>query len=120
MSLTEKIDELMALNGIKNKAELARLSGLPYTTIDGIYKKGSENLKLSTLKSLCRVLGCSLDELVTGKAFPDIAVFTEDDTALLITYHDLNSDGRQRLMQYAEELSTIMKYQKKKREDEDV
>ena len=113
MSLTDKLDELMALNGIKNKAELARLSGIPYTTIDGIYKKGSENLKLSTLKSLCRVLGCSLDELVTGKTVPDIAVFTEDDTALLIAYHDLNDDGRRRLEQYAAELSDIEKYKKK-------
>ena len=36
---------------------------MPYTTIDGFYKKGSENAKLSTLKKLCSYFDCSLDYL---------------------------------------------------------
>ena len=62
MSLTDKLDLLMKERHI-NKAELARESGIPYTTIDGFYKKGSENAKLSTLKKLCAYFGCSLDYL---------------------------------------------------------
>ncbi|MBQ8280680.1 MAG: helix-turn-helix transcriptional regulator [Roseburia sp.] len=62
MGLTDKLDLLMKEKHI-NKAELARESGVPYTTIDGFYKKGSENAKLSTLKKLCAYFGCSLDFL---------------------------------------------------------
>ena len=62
MGLTDKLDLLMKERNI-NKAELARESGVPYTTIDGFYKKGSENAKLSTLKKLCAYFGCSLDFL---------------------------------------------------------
>ena len=62
MGLTEKLDLLMKERNI-NKAELARASGIPYTTIDGFYKKGSENAKLSTLKKLCAYFNCSLDFL---------------------------------------------------------
>lgn len=62
MGLTDKLDLLMKEKKI-NKAELARESGVPYTTIDGFYKKGSENAKLSTLKRLCAYLNCSLDFL---------------------------------------------------------
>lgn len=62
MGLTDKLDLLMKEKSI-NKAELARESGVPYTTIDGFYKKGSENAKLSTLKKLCKYLGCTLDYL---------------------------------------------------------
>lgn len=62
MGLTDKLDILMRERNI-NKAELARESGIPYTTIDGFYKKGTENAKLSTLKKLCAYLGCSLDYL---------------------------------------------------------
>ena len=62
MGLTDKLDLLMAERKI-NKAELARESGVPYTTIDGFYKKGSENAKLSTLKKLCSYFGCTLDYL---------------------------------------------------------
>ena len=62
MGLTEKLDMLMKDRNI-NKAELSRASGVPYTTIDGFYKKGSDNAKLSTLKKLCNYFGCTLDYL---------------------------------------------------------
>lgn len=62
MGLTDKLDMLMNERRI-NKADLARESGIPYTTIDGFYKKGSENAKLSTLKKLCSYFGCTLDYL---------------------------------------------------------
>ena len=62
MGLTDKLDVLMKDRNI-NRAELARESGVPYTTIDGFYKKGSENAKLSTLKKLCNYFNCSLDYL---------------------------------------------------------
>lgn len=62
MGLTDKLDLLMKERKI-NKAELARESGVPYTTIDGFYKKGAENAKLSTLKKLCSYFNCSLDYL---------------------------------------------------------
>lgn len=62
MGLTDKLDLLMKEKNI-NKAVLARESGIPYTTIDGFYKKGSENAKLSTLKKLCAYFNCSLDFL---------------------------------------------------------
>lgn len=63
MGLTDKLDLLMKERNITSKAELARESGVPYTTIDGFYKKGSDNAKLSTLKKLCAYFGCSLDYL---------------------------------------------------------
>ena len=62
MGLTDKLDLLMQERNI-NKSILARESGVPYTTIDGFYKKGSENAKLSTLKKLCTYFNCSLDYL---------------------------------------------------------
>lgn len=52
MSFTDRLEYLMKKNGIKNKSELARVSDIPYTTIDGFYKKGSDNIKLSTLRKL--------------------------------------------------------------------
>lgn len=64
MSFTDKLEILMKKNGINNKSELSKVSGIPYTTIDGFYKKGSDNIKLSTLKKLAECLKCSLDYLV--------------------------------------------------------
>jgi len=45
---------------------LARESGVPYTTIDGFYKKGWDNVKLSTLLKLAAYFEISLDALVNG------------------------------------------------------
>ena len=64
MSFIERLELLMKENGINNKAELSKKSDIPYTTIDGFYKKGSDNIKLSTLKKLSECLNCSLDYLV--------------------------------------------------------
>jgi DNA-binding Xre family transcriptional regulator len=71
MSFTEKLDKLMKEKNI-NKAELSRASGIPYTTIDGFYKKGSDNVKLSTLKRLCSFFHCSLDYLVDDSVSSDV------------------------------------------------
>lgn len=87
MGLTDKLDILMKERNI-NKAELARESGIPYTTIDGFYKKGADNAKLSTLKKLCSYFGCSLDfladdsvieEPTTIAAHFDGADYTEEE-----------------------------------------
>ena len=51
MSFLTKLDKLMKDKNI-NKSQLSKDSGVPYTTIDGFYKKGTENIKLSTLKKL--------------------------------------------------------------------
>lgn len=60
MKLTEKLDMLMKERGV-TKADLARESGIPYTTITSLYDKGYENVKLSTLKKLADYFNCSLD-----------------------------------------------------------
>lgn len=66
MTIPERLDGLMNTHGIKNRAELARLSGIPYTTIDGVYKKGPENLTLKTLSRLSAYFNCTIDYLATG------------------------------------------------------
>ena len=63
MGFIERLEYLMKKNGIKNKAELSKVSGIPYTTVDGFYKRGTDNIKLSTLLKLSECLHCSLDFL---------------------------------------------------------
>ena len=71
----KNLDKLMAKKAI-NKSILAKESGIPYTTIDGFYKKGWDNVKLSTLLKLAAYFGVvglpvnALNDLffkVTGK-----------------------------------------------------
>ncbi|MBS6775331.1 MAG: helix-turn-helix transcriptional regulator [Eubacterium sp.] len=86
MSFTDKLDALMAEKGI-NKSILSKESGIPYTTIAGFYSKGTDNVKLSTLKKLSSYLGCSIDyladdnqdEVSTIAAHFDGNEYTEDE-----------------------------------------
>ena len=102
MGLTDKLDLLMKERNI-NKADLARESGVPYTTIDGFYKKGSENAKLSTLKKLCTYFNCTLDYLAddaVDDSPPTIAAhfdgddFTEDELEDIRAYADFVKNRR--------------------------
>ena len=63
MTFLDKLDLLMKSSGL-NKHKLSIISGVPYTTIDGFYKKGYENAKISTIRKIARALGCSLDYLI--------------------------------------------------------
>lgn len=67
MDFLQRIDQLAKAKGIKNRAQLAEKSGIPYTTLDNLYRLGYENVKLTTLRKLADCLGCSLDYLVYGE-----------------------------------------------------
>lgn len=60
MDFLEKLNCLMKKNGL-NKSSLSKACNIPYTTIDGWYKKGYEGLKLTTLRKLADFFGTSLD-----------------------------------------------------------
>lgn len=63
MGLTNNLDFLMKQRGI-TKAILSREADIPYTTIDSFYKKGTDNVKLSTLKKLSTYFNCTIDYLI--------------------------------------------------------
>lgn len=75
MNLTEKLDFLMSEKNM-NKRNLSMETGIPYTTIDGFYKKGTENIKLSTLKKIADYFNITLDEIADDNI--DITCKTED------------------------------------------
>lgn len=79
----EILTQLMKERGI-TKSVLARESGVPYTTIDGFYKKGCDNVKLSTLQKLAKYFGVSLDYLICG----DNIELTNHEKALVRAYRD--------------------------------
>lgn len=60
MNILEKLDYLMKVNGL-NRHSLALRSGIPYTTIDGWYKKGWQKMYLTSLKRLTDFFGVSME-----------------------------------------------------------
>ncbi|HEY2419886.1 MAG TPA: XRE family transcriptional regulator [Neobacillus sp.] len=63
MKFTDKLDLLMNEKGI-SRMGVSNGSGVPYTTIVNFYEKGTDNIKLSTLRKLADFFNVSLDYLV--------------------------------------------------------
>jgi repressor LexA len=63
MKFTDKLDKLMDERSL-SRMGVAKGSGVPYTTIVNFYEKGTENIKLSTLRKLADFFNVSLDYLV--------------------------------------------------------
>ena len=118
MNLLEKITYLMAENGL-NKRTLSQASGVPYTTIDGLYKKGYEGARMSTIKALASFFGVTLDsfcrddidELQYAYQKTDINL-SPSEHQLIVNYRSINPDGQERLLDYADDLVQSGKYKK--------
>lgn len=76
MNFIEKLEVLMKEKGI-TRMGLAKKSGVPYTTIVNFYEKGTENIKLSTLKRLSDFFDVSLDFLVDDDELNRITTYME-------------------------------------------
>lgn len=120
MNILEKIDFLMKRNGIKNRAELSELSGIPYSTITGFYAKGYDRMKLSTLKTLADCLGVTIDYLgrdeITdpnyGLDAPEVPALAPDEHQLVEDYRTFNDEGKEKIRDYVSDLKGISKYKK--------
>lgn len=68
MDFLDRLRHLATAKGYENNMQLSKASGVPYTTLDGFYRTGYENVKLSTLRKLADCLECSLEYLVNGNS----------------------------------------------------
>ena len=88
MDFLEKLDYLMDKRNL-NKSTLSKACDIPYTTIDGWYKKGYAGLKLTTLRKLSNFFGTSLD--FWASEIPDQEFHMDDLRQLVRQYSQLDS-----------------------------
>lgn len=115
MNFLEKLDLLIKSRNI-NKHVLSQLSGIPYTTIDGWYKKGYEGAKLPTVQKLADFFGTTIDYLVRDE-IEDICYglqsnsnFSEEELKHVKIYRTLNESGRQKVNEYMDLLLESEKF----------
>lgn len=119
MRLTEKLEFLMKERHL-NKRILAHESGIPYTTIVGLFTKGYENAKMSTLKGLANFFGVTLDslcrdeldELVYKPIEEQANHVSPQEKMLLSNFHALNEQGQEKVCEYAADLNASGRYKK--------
>ena len=99
MDFLEKLSSLMEENGL-NKHSLSAACQIPYTTIDGWYKRGCDGAKISTLIKLADFFQVELDYLVRpsitdkfyGKSVDDS--LSPDERNIIGLYRLLNETGQ--------------------------
>ena len=108
MDFLSKLDWLMKRDGL-NRHTLAQRSGVPYTTIVGLYERGPENARLSTVNKLCAFFDVPLDYLAldqyekpedftpNGKTASTVCE-TSEETELISLYRGLNAEAQSAVM----------------------
>ncbi len=95
MDFLEKLNYLMERDNL-NKSTLSKACDIPYTTIDGWYKKGYEGLKLTTLRKLAKFFGTSLDFWASDQPFDSTDI--DDEVKQLAKQYSLLSDKDRELV----------------------
>lgn len=104
MDFLSKLDWLMKRDDL-NRHTLAQKSGIPYTTIVGLYERGPENARLSTVNKLCAFFGVPLDYLaldqyekpedfIPNGITVSTVCETPEETELISLYRGLSAEAR--------------------------
>lgn len=119
MDFLMKLDQLMKQNNL-NKHTLASQCGVPYTTIVGLYERGADNARLSTLNRLADFFSVPLDYLVVDKYEKPEDFIPGSNTPLpsgsplqsrlVNLFLHLNMEGQEKLVEYADDLVSSGKY----------
>lgn len=114
MDFLQKLNHLMEVNKL-NKSTLSKACDIPYTTIDGWYKKGYEGLKLTTLRKLSTFFGTSLDYWTYDSTSQSITKLplnlTEKEETVILAYRN-NRDMQpavDRILGITEEKITVFR-----------
>lgn len=93
MAFNEKVARLLKEKGM-TKATLAKMTGIPYTTLDSMLKRETETAKLTTIFRIASVLDTSVEELVFDEKKEELPLSSEE-RRILELFSLLDSRGKE-------------------------
>ena len=113
MTLEEKLKAII-LDKYDTLKSFANCIGLPYTTVDTIFKRGIMKANVVNIIKICNELSLSADALASGRiVYRSEAVSLSDtENALLSTFRSLNEEGREKVLSYVDDLIRTGIYKK--------
>lgn len=114
------IDSLIMLKKKSGKTikQISDESGVPLGTLNKLFAGQTRDPKLETVRSVVRALGFTLDDLEERKNTPtpsidDAGVLTQEELSRISAAMDqLNEEGRERVVEYAEDLAAGGRFKK--------
>ncbi len=98
MSVNNRILELMKEQNV-SKASLAKISGIPYTTLDSMLKRETDTKRLSVFFRIAKALGTSVEALVFEEDEPELSV---EQKRILELYSLLDERGKDTVLSILE------------------
>ena len=118
MNTEDKLKSFIELN-YKNIRQFSIESGIPYSTIDTVLKKGIQKAHVTSVIKICRALNISADALADGEicsinTAPAIIEheLTAEEAQLLADYRVLNDDAQLFFRRSIHDFASMDKYKK--------
>ncbi len=107
----------------KSVRAFTSMAGIPYSTVDSIFKRGISNAGVGTVIKIFGYLGLDVESLSTGElkkvvntptpSTDDAGVLTKEELSRISAAMDqLNEEGRERVVEYAEDLAAGGRFKK--------
>ena len=91
MDFLDRLKNIMEKNH-DNNSTLAKKSGIPYTTVVGLFKRGWETAQLTTIQRICEYYSVSIDFMVYG-----VEKLSEESQMIAAKYDTLDESGKELL-----------------------
>lgn len=113
MNVEERLKKLILAN-YKSIRAFTVAAGIPYSTVDNIFKRGIGGTAVTTVVRICDLLGITVEGITHGLIEPkeNNAVLTPAQTALLDNFDQLNEEGQTKALEYVEDLVLTGRYKK--------
>lgn len=114
MPVEEELKSLI-IKRFKSVRSFAIAIEKPCSSINNIFSRGISGAAISTIIPVCRALDLDVDALADGEIKFNTTFgedVTLDEKPLLAIYRGFNQEGKAKVREYAEDLSTNERYKK--------
>lgn len=118
MTMEEQLKNAI-LEKYKSVRAFTTTINIPYSTLDSVFKRGISNAGISTMIKVFDALDLDIESVSSGelrhrksenKNSPSTAKAVPGEEQLISLYRDLNDEGREKLVDYADDLVSSGKY----------
>lgn len=112
---TFNLRSIMKMRGVGNR-ELSDLSGIPLGTLNKIIYGDTKSPTLDNMSAIAKALNCTLDDFVDSD-YVKKQILPTMEQDLLSLFSQLNSEGQQKVFEYARDLVSSRQYIKNNQDE---
>lgn len=109
MDKTEKLKHII-LSKYNSVREFSKVVEIPSTTLASALDKGIGGMAVDRIIKICDVLNIDIKTFDPLEIISQNNNLSQEETTLIENYNKLNSKGKERLIDYSDELTTNIKY----------